>query len=194
MNETPGNGADKTADKTADEAPQAPQAPLIVNGQYVKDLSFESPNAPGILGDLQGKQPDVTVNVDVRAGKIEGQGVDNLFEVVLDVKSELKLEGTVGFIAELQYAGIFTLNVPEEHISALLLIECPRLLFPFARNILADVTRDGGFVPMFLQPLDFAAMYQANLENQAQELDQDVAKLVAEESDGKGKNKSKSKA
>lgn len=186
MNDTPGNGAAPAAD-------QQQAAPLIINGQYVKDLSFEAPNSPGILGDLQNKQPEVSVNVDVKAGKIEGQSSENMFEVVLDVKSELKIEGKVGFIVELQYAGVFTINVPEEHITAMLLIECPRVLFPFARNILADITRDGGFVPLFLQPIDFAAMYQANLQNQASQLDQDVAGLVADEAKGKGKDKAKDK-
>lgn len=184
MNDTPGNGA-----APADDQQQA--APLMINGQYVKDLSFEAPNSPGILGELQNTQPDVSVNVDVKAGKIEGQPSDNMFEVVLDVKTELKLEGKVGFIAELQYAGVFTLNVPEEHITAMLLIECPRMLFPFARNILADTTRDGGFVPLFLQPIDFAAMYQANLQNQAAQVDQDVAGMVADKAKDKGKAKAK---
>jgi len=182
MNDTPANGADQQQD-----------APLSINGQYVKDLSFESPNSPGILAELQNKQPEVKVNVDVKAGKIEGQPVDNMFEVILSVSADLKIEGTVGFIVELDYAGVFTLNVPEEHLSAMLLIECPRMLFPFARNILADMTRDGGFVPLFLQPIDFAALYQANLENQTEQLDKDVADLVEKKAPTEGKTKGKAK-
>ena len=174
MNDTPANGADQQ---------QAP--PLSINGQYVKDLSFEAPNSPGILAELQNKQPEVQVNVDVKAAKMEGQPANNMFEVVLSVKADLKVEDKVGFIAELDYAGVFTLNVPEEHLTAMLLIECPRILFPFARNIFADVTRDGGFVPLFLQPLDFAAMYQANLEKQTAQLDKDVAGLVEKEDKAK---------
>ncbi|MBL4692379.1 MAG: protein-export chaperone SecB [Magnetovibrio sp.] len=152
--------------ESAPEQPQQeqPQQPLIINGQYIKDLSFESPNSPGILSDLQNAQPDVSVNVDVNASKLEGDENLNLYEVVLDIKAELKVDGKVGFILELQYAGVFTLNVPAEHLSAVLLIECPRLLFPYARNLVSDATRDGGFVPLFLQPIDFAGMYQANMQ------------------------------
>jgi len=156
----------------------AQEAPLAVNGQYIKDLSFESPNAPGILAELQNQQPDVNVNVDVQAAKLEGQPANNMYEVALDVRAELKLGEKVGFIVELKYAGVFTINVPEEHLGAMLLIECPRILFPFARNVLADVTRDGGFVPLLLQPIDFAAMYQANLAQQVKQADDDVASLV----------------
>ncbi|HEY9078599.1 protein-export chaperone SecB [Magnetovibrio sp.] len=155
----------------------AQQQVLAVNGQYIKDLSFESPNAPGILAELQNKQPDVNVNVDVQAARIEGQAANNMFEVVLDMRSELKLEGKVGFIVELKYGGVFTINVPEEHLGPMLLIECPRILFPFARNIMADATRDGGFVPLLLQPIDFAAMYQANLAQQVQDAQKTVDDL-----------------
>ncbi|MFC1673022.1 protein-export chaperone SecB [Pseudomonadota bacterium] len=169
MNDAPANGAD--------QAQQQP--PMLLNGQYIKDLSFESPNAPGILSNLQGAQPDVNINVDVSANKLEG-GDDNLYEAVLEIKAEMKIEDKVGFIFELQYAGVFTLNVAEEHLSPMLLIECPRMLFPFARNIVAETTRDGGFMPLMLQPLDFAAMFQQNLQAQAGKLGDDVADLDAE--------------
>lgn len=166
MNDTPENGG-------ANAEPQQP--PLVINGQYVKDLSFESPNSPGILGELQGAQPDVNVNVDTKAGKLEG--ADNAYEVVLDIRAELKLGDKVGFMAELSYAGVFTVNVPEEHLGPVLLIECPRMLFPFARAILGDATRDGGFVPLMLQPIDFAALYQQNMQQQAQQVAAEVEKL-----------------
>jgi len=166
------------SDNSGNGGETAQQAPLAVNGQYIKDLSFESPNAPGILAELQNQQPDVNVNVDVQAAKLEGQPANNMYEVILDVRAELKLGEKTGFIVELKYAGVFTINVPEEHLSAMLLIECPRILFPFARNILADATRDGGFVPLLLQPIDFAAMYQANLAQQVKQADADVAELV----------------
>ncbi|MBF0251556.1 MAG: protein-export chaperone SecB [Alphaproteobacteria bacterium] len=163
MNENSGNGGAETHNPAGGDLPA-----LIINGQYVKDLSFESPNSPHILGDLQqGKQPDVNVNVDVQANKIEGGPSQNLFEVILEMRAELKVEGKTGFLVELKYAGAFTINVPEEHLGAMLLVECPRLLFPYARNIISDTTRDGGFVPLQLQPIDFAGMYRANLEQQA---------------------------
>lgn len=169
MSDTPANGGANA---------QAQQPALVINGQFIKDLSFEAPNSPGILTELQNTQPDVSVNVDVQAAKIEQAGIANLYEVVLDMNAELKLKDKVGFIVELKYAGVFTINVPEEHVGPMLLIECPRMLFPFARNILADTTRDGGFVPLLLQPIDFAAMYQANLAQQVQNLDAEVAEMA----------------
>ena len=157
-----------TQDKSPKE--QAPEekaeAPaLVVNGQYIKDFSFESPNAPGILSDMQGHQPDINVNVNVSASKINVSVPGNLHEVVLEIQAELKLDGKVGFIAELKYAGVFTLNVPAEHEKPVTLIECPRILFPFARQILSEATQSGGFMPLMLQPIDFASMYQAGLGN-----------------------------
>jgi preprotein translocase subunit SecB len=146
--------------------------PLMVNVQYIKDLSFEVPNAPDIYATLR-SQPAVQINLDVQARTLqEGQ---NVYEVVLSVKAEARepvaqsangngaaAEGRVVFIAELQYAGVFTLNgVPPEAVEPLLLIECPRLLFPFARNVLSDVTREGGFPPVLLQPIDFVGLWQA---------------------------------
>jgi preprotein translocase subunit SecB len=148
---------------------QGPQAgpPLVVNIQFVKDLSFEVPGAPEIFSSLR-TQPNVQINLDVQARRItEGQ---NVFEVVLVTRAEAteapaaegQPPGKPVFIAELSYAGIFTLNnIPENSIEPVLLIECPRLLFPYARNILADVTRDGGFPPVLLQPIDFVALWQA---------------------------------
>ena len=153
-----------TQDGNATPKPQ--QSPLIVNGQYLKDLSFEAPNSPDILSDMHNHQPEINVNVNVTTAKIEGTPANNLHEVVLELHAELKLNGKVGFIAELKYGGVFTVNVPEEHVRPFTLIECPRILFPFAREILANATQNGGFMPLMLQPIDFAAMYQAGLQQQ----------------------------
>lgn len=148
--------------------PVAPQ-PLVVNIQYVKDLSFEVPNAPAIYSTLR-SQPNVNINLDVNARRIQdGQDV---FEVTLQIKAEATEPAAPGttngatpapvFIIELAYCGVFTLNgVPENTIEPVLLVECPRLLFPYARNILADVTRDGGFPPVLLQPIDFVQLWQS---------------------------------
>ena len=175
MNDKSGNGADKG------ETKQPQQPALMVNGQYVKDLSFEAPNSPGILTELQKHQPSININVNIINALIEGENVPaNLYEVVLDLHAELKLEDKVGFIAELKYAGVFTLNVPQEHLAAFLQIECPRILFPFARQILADTTQSGGFMPLMLQPIDFAAMFQARAQHELSGLDADVAKMVAD--------------
>jgi preprotein translocase subunit SecB len=156
--------------------PEQAVAPLVVNIQFVKDLSFEVPGAPEIFASLR-SQPNVQINLDVQARRIEDG--KNLFEVVLVVKAEAT-EGPrpddqppagpprAVFIAELSYAGIFTLTgIPENSLEPVLLIECPRLLFPYARNILADVTRDGGFPPVLLQPIDFVALWQARRQNAA---------------------------
>lgn len=146
---------------------QAP--PLVVNIQYVKDLSFEVPGAPAIFSALRA-QPQVSINLDVQARRVqEGQ---NVFEVSIVIRAEAHDNSNQGngqtipaptvFVAELTYAGVFTLNgLPENAIEPVLLVECPRILFPFARNILADVTRDGGFPPVLLQPIDFVALWQA---------------------------------
>ena len=165
--------------ETTADAPAAQQIPpLVVNVQYIKDLSFEVPNAPEIYATLRA-QPAVAINLDVQARALqEGQSV---FEVVLSVKVDAREpqqasgaqngaapaappagEGRPVFIAELQYAGVFTLNgVPPEAVEPLLLIECPRLLFPFARAVISDVTREGGFPPVLLQPIDFVGLWQS---------------------------------
>jgi preprotein translocase subunit SecB len=148
--------------------PQMP--PLVVNIQYVKDLSFEVPGAPAIFAQLKAA-PKVNINLDVQARRIqEGQ---NAFEVTLVIRAEAHESQPEGndtsgavpptlFVAELSYAGVFTLNnVPDNAVEPVLLVECPRILFPFARNILSDVTRDGGFPPVLLQPIDFVALWQA---------------------------------
>jgi preprotein translocase subunit SecB len=142
--------------------PNAPSGqPLAINAQYTKDLSFEAPSAPGIFLQMQKDAPDIQINVDVRAQPFQQQ---NVYEVTLQVTANCKVAGNAAFILELQYAGLFTLNVPDEQRQPLLLIECPRLLFPFARNIVADITRDGGFPPLMLGPVDFVSMYRNQLE------------------------------
>ena len=144
--------------------------PLVVNIQYVKDMSFEVPGAPQVFTQLR-SQPNVNINLDVQARKLD-EGPSN-FEVTLVVRAEASLVPGQGgqpaggslvtlFVAELSYAGVFTLNnLPENAVEPVLLVECPRILFPFARNILADVTRDGGFPPVLLQPIDFVALWQS---------------------------------
>ncbi len=137
--------------------------PLMVNHQYVKDLSFEVPGAPEIFSTLR-SPPQVQINLDVQARRLQ-EGAD-VFEVTLAVRAEASdtSSGTarVVFIAELAYGGIFTLTgIPAESVEPVLLVECPRLLFPFARNIVADVTREGGFPPVLLQPIDFVSLWQS---------------------------------
>lgn len=140
---------------------QSALPPLVVNGQYVKDLSFEVPGAPAIFAEMQGQNPNIPIHVDINAQQLH----ENTYEVSLHLKVEAKLEdGRPVFIVELVYGGIFTINVAPEHVQAMLLIECPRMLFPFARNIIADMTRDGGFPPLMIQPIDFIQLYRARME------------------------------
>jgi len=148
---------------TDSQTPTENAPALKIHGQYIKDLSFEIPNAPQVFLEMQGEAPEIPIHVDVSAA---GVGQD-LYEVVLRLRVEARVSGKTLFIAELDYAGLFALNLPEEQIGPYLLIECPRLLFPFARAIIADVTRDGGFPPLVLQPLDFVALYRTRLEEQA---------------------------
>ena len=141
---------------------QAPP-PIVINGQYIKDLSFEAPSAPGVFAELQKGAPEIAINVDVNAQPLQ----DNNFEVALHIRAECKAGETTAFLLEVAYGGLFALNVPQEHLQPVLLIECPRLLFPFVRHLMAVVTREGGFPPLLLGPVDFVAMYQANLQQEA---------------------------
>ena len=150
-------------------AGQQQTQPLVVNIQYVKDLSFEVPGAPQIYTQLKA-QPQVNINLDVQARRV--QDGQNVFEVSIMIRAEAHEAPAQGgnsqagvpptvFVAELTYAGVFTLNgLPDNAVEPVLLVECPRILFPFARNILSDVTRDGGFPPVLLQPIDFVALWQ----------------------------------
>ncbi len=153
MSDIPGgNGNDDALDTQSGTGPQ-----IQVLAQYVKDLSFENPSAPMSLG---GQKPALEVGVDVQA---RGLGVDQ-YEVMIRVRADAKAATQTVFVCELSYAGVFLLKgIPQENIQPLILIECPRLLFPFARRVVADVTRDGGFPPLLLDPIDFAALYRMQL-------------------------------
>tara|TARA_B100001964_G_C14082699_1_gene531085 strand:- start:58 stop:543 length:486 start_codon:yes stop_codon:yes gene_type:complete len=154
----------KKVEKKPGFVPENAPPGLFINAQYLKDLSFENPNPLDALQKVDEK-PDIKVNVSTAARKLP----DNAFEVILDIKTEAKRKDKISFIAEVSYAGIFTLNkVPKEHEKPLLLIEAPRMLFPFARNVLAETTRDGGYPPLMLNPIDFTTLYKKNLEQEKQ--------------------------
>ena len=140
-----------------------PQPPVIrVAGQYIKDLSFENPNAPESLRGAG--QPQIDLGVDVQARSMG----EDMYEVELIISANANREGTAVFMVELTYAGLFQIqNVDPQAREAFLLIECPRLIFPFARRILADATRDGGFPPLMLDPVDFTGLYQKQLAKRA---------------------------
>ena len=146
------------------EQAESAQPAIAVRAQYVKDLSFENPGAPMSLAAEKG-QPTIDVNVDVEARAL----AETEYEVSLRIAATAKHDETAAFEVELLYAGLFSLvNVSEENRSQVCLIECPRLLFPFARRIVADATRDGGFPPLLLNPIDFAALYRQHLERQGE--------------------------
>ncbi|MCW3849382.1 protein-export chaperone SecB [Sphingomonas sp. LB-2] len=153
------------ADETAAEpyANGEDTAPAVgVITQYVKDFSFENPNAPAIY------QTQITPKVDVQFNIASAQVGEEVFEVVLKIEVKAEHEGQVAFLVDLSYAGLFGLrNVPAEAIEPFLLSEGPRILFPFARRVLADAVRDGSFPPLMLEPLDFNGIYQAQLEQRA---------------------------
>ena len=131
---------------------------LNVLAQYVKDFSFENPNAPRSFAPRE-KQPEIQININVSANPLG----DDTFEVELTLQAQAGKDADMLFNAELIYAGVFKLqNVPEQALHAAVLVECPRLLFPFARAVLANATRDGNFPPLMLEPVDFAALYQQN--------------------------------
>ncbi len=157
------NGKGSAAPGGESGAAQDEAAPsLTVIGQYTKDLSFENPLGHASFSDV-GEPPDVTINVNVAVEDL----TDDQYEVTLSINGEAKNGGKPVFVVELVYAGLFHITgVPDEHMQPLLLIECPRILFPFARNIISDATRDGGFPPLMLQPIDFAMLYQDQMEQQ----------------------------
>ncbi|MEQ8266164.1 MAG: protein-export chaperone SecB [Parvibaculum sp.] len=141
-------------------------AQLRVLTQYVKDLSFENPNAPQTLGPAE-EQPSINVRVDVGVRRMSATD----FEVALKIGAEATVADKTMFLVELDYAGLFRLtNVPEADLEAVLVIECPRQIFPFARRILADATRDGGFPPLMIDPIDFVGLYQQRRQQMSQEV------------------------
>ena len=143
-------------------ADTGPAAGLI--SQYIKDLSFENPNAPAIYQNQAAPAVDVQFNI---GGAQVGEEVH---ELVLKIEVRAETDGQVAFIVDLSYAGLFGFrNVPTDQIQPFLMTEGPRLLFPFARRVLADAVRDGGFPPLLLEPIDFGALYLQSQDAQAQQ-------------------------
>ncbi|MBI1206183.1 MAG: protein-export chaperone SecB [Azospirillum sp.] len=145
----PTNGGDTAA------GAQPLSLPINVLAQYIKDFSFENPNAPNSLMPNQ-SAPQVKIQVDVNARPM----ADAVYEVVLSIRAEATIDEQTVFLAELAYAGLFSLpGIPAEHLRPVLLIEAPRILFPFARAIVAEATKDGGYSPLMINPIDFAELY-----------------------------------
>lgn len=132
-----------------------------IKGQYIKDLSFESPRSPQSLTTQLDTPPKIDLNVDIRVNRLQ----ENYFETALHISARATTADGALFLADLVYAGIFELvNIPEDRVEPLLFIDCPFVLYPFARRIIADVTRDGGFPPLMLEPIDFQILYAQNKE------------------------------
>jgi preprotein translocase subunit SecB len=151
------------AEALANGADLTPQAGILA--QYVKDLSFENPNAPGSLQAQGQPKLDISVNVNARAGD------NDMYEVELRITANAKGQDASGqetgalFAVELLYAGLFRLvGAPREALEPFLLVEAPRILFPFARRVVADCVRDGGFPPLMLDPIDFGGLYLQQLD------------------------------
>src|SRR5690606_37272857 len=141
------------------------QPTLNVLVQYVKDFSFESPGAPQSLRTRRAKPPTISIDVNVNSNPLGGSEYD----VLLTLTAKAEAEGSVLFNVQLVYGGVFRVEgFPREHMLPVLFIECPRLLFPFARQIVADATRDGGLPPLMIDPIDFARMFQQRLAQQQQ--------------------------
>lgn len=157
MDEQDNTGAGAEAQPNG--ADTAPVVGLI--SQYVKDLSFENPNAPGIY------QLEAAPQLDVQFNIAAAQVGEDVHEVVLKLDVKSTVDGTVAFVVDLSFAGLFGIrNVPTEGVQAFMLGEAPRLLFPFARRVLADAVRDGGFAPLLLEPIDFNALYMEQIRTQ----------------------------
>ena|SRR3989338_2383781 len=132
-------------------------APLLVNAQYIKDLSFENP-APLVHITGSEERPSISIHIEAQAHNL----AERSFEVSLRVRVDAKRKEAQVFLLDLEYAGSFLIgnDVPEEFIRPILMIECPRILFPFARNIVATLTQEGGYPALLLTPVDFADLYQ----------------------------------
>lgn len=154
------NGGDEAKTPDAAAADTAPRPQLGIQSQYVKDLSFENPGAPESLVQT-GIQPEIKINVEVQARTLQ----DSIYEVTLHLTADGKSADTQLFMMDLLYGGVFTITgVPQESLQLILLVECPRMLFPFARRVMADASRDGGFPPLMLSPIDFLALFRDRQE------------------------------
>lgn len=147
-------------DNINQNAEQQAVSPILVHTQYIKDMSLEVPNAPEIFRELT-SAPKIDVQVEVTARHLH----DNFHNVTLSYALNGDINDKKLFILELEYAAVVSLNVLEEHIKPILMIEIPRMLFPFVRSIVANAMIDGGLPPVMLNPIDFAAMFQNREQN-----------------------------
>ncbi len=132
-------------------------------GQYIKDLSFENPNVRRLI-EAQGDNPRIAVDINVAPSKLP---MNNLYEVILNFQAKAENKIGIIYVLELSYGGIYQIeNMPEPNLDAFLHINCPFLLFPYLRRLVSDITREGGFPPLLLDPVDFAQLYDQKLQQQ----------------------------
>lgn len=134
------------------------QPPVMIQNQYIKDLSMEIPHAPVIFKKMQAQNPQVNVEVNVEAQKLEE---DKFFNVLLNIRINGDIEQEKAFILELTYGAVVSLNIPEEHEEPVLMIEIPHMIFPFARQVVASTMSNAGLPPLMLNPIDFMAIFNA---------------------------------
>lgn len=149
----------------ANEANNQAQPAIMIRNQYIKDMSLEIPFAPAIFKEVNDNQPEIHVDMGMKSDVQE----DGSYVVSLETKMDADVNGKKLFILELTYCSNLTLNIPEEHKEPVLMIELPRLMFPFVRSIVATSLANAGLPPLMLNPIDFAAMYQDKKAKEAAE-------------------------
>ena len=144
---------------TEEKAKQEEMPVFRMQKMYIKDFSFESPNAPGIFL-AQGQEPKVDFNLQLSNKKID----DEHYEVIISITAKVldqKADDTVMFVVELEHAAVFLLkNIPAEHLQRVMAVDCPLMLFPFTRQIASQISVDGGFMPFLMEPINFVALYE----------------------------------
>ncbi len=169
--------AEETA--TLNAAPEAQGLPVTVHAQYIRDISFENPEAPMSLRNAAAN-PEMNVNISMDARELEDKDIDNLYEVALTLSATAMHDGKPLFVAEVIYGTTVSVGdvVPEEQHHPLLLIEIPRLAFPFARQIMATLTSQGGYPPLLLNPVDFEALYMDRFKDEIEAAQAEAAGSV----------------
>lgn len=158
--------SDTTEQSDAPSDASTGEIQISILGQYIKDLSFENPTPAQTIQKLSTEQPSMNINVNLNAQQVG----EDIFEVDLKVTATALSGEETAFVAELLYSGLFGIkNLPEDQLQPFLMVEAPRQIFPFARRILSDVTRDGGFPPLMLEPIDFASLYHQQLQAAAEQ-------------------------
>jgi len=154
-------------DKKTNDTSEATEATIFrLQKLYIKDISFENPNAPACFAAQQGSQPKVEINLGLENRKLD----DDNYEVTVKVTAKVTQgeEAKVLFIIEVEHCGAFTIkNIPAEHMNAVLAVDCPTMMFPYTRQIVSQMTVDGGFVPFLMEPVNFLALFQNAQKQQA---------------------------